>query len=118
MSNEANYDRQLNNYRDEKRTKPLPLRAESSKLDEVLRDWFTLTYGKKDLEVRDRIFAARSKAYVDYENSPYFGFQRAMTSARSRWARLPESLKKSEPHSPINLEATLHRVPKYLELGK
>ena len=41
-----------------------------------------------------------------------------MTGVRSRWARLPESLKKSEPHSPINLEATFHRVPKYLELGK
>jgi len=41
-----------------------------------------------------------------------------MTSARSRWARLPKSLKKLEPHSPINLEAALHRVPKYLEVGK
>ena len=96
----------------------MPLRAESSKPDEILRDWFTLTYGKKNPEVRDKIFAARTKAYVDYEKLPYFSFQRAMTSVRSRWARLPESLKRSEPHSPINLEVTLYRVPKYLELGK
>ena len=41
-----------------------------------------------------------------------------MTGARSRWARLPESLKKLEPHKPINLEEKLRRVPKYLELGK
>ena len=41
-----------------------------------------------------------------------------MVGARRRWARLPESLKISEPHSPINLEATLHRAPKYLELRK
>ena len=97
---------------------PLPLRAESSKPDEVLRDWFTLTYGKKNLEIRDRIFVARAKVSVDYENFPYFAFQRAMTGARSRWARLLESLKMSKPHSPITLKATLHRVPKYLELGK
>ena len=45
MHNEANYDRQLNNYRDDERIEPLTLRAESSKLDEVLIDWFTLTYG-------------------------------------------------------------------------
>ena len=74
MSNEANYDRQLNNYRDEGRTEPLPLRDESSKLEEVLRDWFRLTYGDKNKEVRDRIFATRTKAYVDYENIPYFSF--------------------------------------------
>ena len=30
MSNEANYDRQLNDYRDEERVEPLLLRAESS----------------------------------------------------------------------------------------
>ena len=118
MSNEANYDRQLNNYKDEERIEPLPLRDESSKLDEFLRDWFTLTYGKKNLEVRDRIFAVRTKAYVDYENLPYFSFQRAMNGVRSRWARFLVSLKKSKPHSPINLEAKLHRVLKYLELGK
>ena len=41
-----------------------------------------------------------------------------MTGVRSRWAWLPESLKKLEPHSPINLEAVLYRVPRYLELGK
>ena len=74
MSNEANYDRQLNNYRDEERKKPFPLRVESSKPDEILRDWFTLTYGKKNLEVRDRIFATKAKVYVGYENFPYFSF--------------------------------------------
>ena len=36
MSNEANYDRQLNEYRDEERAELLPLRAESSKPDEML----------------------------------------------------------------------------------
>ena len=41
-----------------------------------------------------------------------------MTGVKSRWARLPESLKKSEPHNPINLDAVLYRVPRYLELGK
>ena len=41
-----------------------------------------------------------------------------MTRVRGRWARLPDSLKKLELHSPINLEAALYRVPKYLELGK
>lgn len=114
MSNESNYDRQLNDYRDEKRIEPLPLRAESSMLDEMLRDWFTLTYGKKNLEVREKIFPAKTKVYAEYKIFPYFAFQRAMTGARSRWARLPESLKKSKPHSPINLEEKLHRVSKYL----
>ena len=118
MSNKENYDRKLNNYRDEERTEPLPLRAESCKPKEVLRDWFKLTYGNKNKEVRDRIFSTITKAYVDYENLPYFVFQRAMTGVRSRWARFPNSLKMSEPHSPINLEASLHQVPKYLELGK
>ena len=74
MHNEANYDRQLNNYRDEERTEPLSLRAESSKLEEILRDWFRLTYRDKNKGVRDRIFATRTKAYVDYENLPYFSF--------------------------------------------
>ena len=60
------------------------MRAESSKPDEVLRDWFTLTYGKKNLEVRDRIFATRTKAFADHENLPYLSFQRAMASVRSR----------------------------------
>ena len=77
-----------------------------------------MTYGKRNPELREKIFFARTKVYAEYENFPYFVFQRAMTDVRSRWARLPESLKKSEPHSPINLEATLYRVPKYLELGK
>ena len=49
MSNEANYDRQLNDYRDEERVEPLPLRAKSSQPDEMLRDWFTLTYGMRNL---------------------------------------------------------------------
>ena len=108
----------MNDYRDEERAEPLPLRAESSKPDEMLRDWFTLTYGKRNPELRENIFAARTKVYVEYENFPYFAFQRAMTDVRSRWVRHPESLKKSEPHSPINLEVVLYRVPKYSELGK
>lgn len=108
ISNEENNDRKLNNYIDEERIEPLQLRAESSKPEEVLRDWFILTYGDKNKGVRDRIFTARTKAYVDYENLPYFSFQRAMAGVRSRWARLPESLKRSKPHSPINLEASLH----------
>ena len=118
MSNEENYDRQLNNYRDEEGAKPLSLRVESSKLDEMLQDWFTLTYGNKDPIVREKIFSARTKVYVAYENFPYFSFQRAMIAVRSRWVRLSESLKKSKSHSPINLEVAFHRVPKYLELGK
>ena len=84
----------------------------------MLRDWFTLTYGNKNPTIREKIFSTRTKVYAEYENFPYFSFQRAMTGARIRWARLPESLKKLEQHNPINLEATLHRVPKYLELGK
>ena len=74
MHNEANYDRQLNNYRDDERTEPLSLRVESSKPEEVLRDWFTLTYGDKEEEIRDRIFSTRTKFYADYENLPYFSF--------------------------------------------
>ena len=118
MQNEENYDRQLNNYRDDERTKPLPLRAESGKPDEVLRDWFTLTYRDKNEGRRRQIFATRAKVYTDYENLPYFTFQRAMTGAGSRWARLPEILKRLEPHSPINLEAALHQAAKYIELGR
>jgi len=38
MSNEANYNRQLNIYKDEERTEPLPLRAKSKKIEEVLRE--------------------------------------------------------------------------------
>ena len=108
MSNEPNYDEQLNNYRDEERTEPLPLRAESSKLEEVLRDWFRLTYGDKNKELRDRIFVSKTKAYADYENLPYFFFQRVMASIKSRWYRLPNTLKRSKPLSPMNLEPTLH----------
>jgi hypothetical protein len=66
-------------------TEPLPLRAESSKPKEVLMDWFKLTYGDKNKGVWDRIFATRTKAYVDYENLPCFSFQRAMAGVRSRW---------------------------------
>jgi len=94
MLNEANYDRQLVNYRDEERTKPLPLRVESRQPKEMLQDWFTLTYGKSNLEIRKMVFVARAKVYAEYENFPYFAFQRAMTGVRSRWARLPNSLKK------------------------
>ena len=114
MSNEVNYDRKLIDYREEERATPLSLRAESSQPDEMLRDWFTLTYGKSNPEVRKKIVAARTKFYAEYENFPYFAFQRAMTGVRSRWAQLLESLKKLEPHNPINLEATLYRVPRYL----
>ena len=74
MSNEENYYRQLNDYRDEERAEPLPLRAESSKLDEMLRDWFTLTYGKRNLEVKEKIFSARTKVYAKYDNFSYFAF--------------------------------------------
>lgn len=52
MHNETNYDRQLNNYKDEERIKPLSLRVESNKLEEILRDWFILTYGDKHKEIR------------------------------------------------------------------
>ena len=103
---------------DEERLEPFLLRVESSKPDEILKDWFTLTYGKKIKEVWDKIFSTRTRIYADYEIFSYLSFQRAMISITSRWARLLESLKKFEPHSPINLEVTLHRVPKYLELGK
>ena len=41
-----------------------------------------------------------------------------MIGARSRWARLPEVLKRLEPHNPINPEVALHRAPKYIELGR
>ena len=36
ISNEENYDRQLNDYRDEEREEALPLRVETSKSDEML----------------------------------------------------------------------------------
>ena len=74
MSNEENYDRKLNNYRDEERIEPLALREKSNKLDEILRDWFTLTYGKKNLEVRDKIFVTRANVYFDYNFFSYFSF--------------------------------------------
>ena len=75
MSNEENYDRHLNDYRDEERAQPLPLRAESSKPDEILWDWFTLTYGKRNPKVRDKIFATRTKVYAEYENFPTLHFR-------------------------------------------
>ena len=84
MYNEANYDRKLNNYRFKERTKPLSLRVESTKLEEILRNWFRITYGDKYKKVRDRIFTVRTKSYADYENLPYFSFQRAMANVRSK----------------------------------
>ena len=74
MSNEANYDRQLNDHRDEEKVEPLPLRAESSKPDEMLQDLFTLIYGNRNPKVREKIFSTRTKVYVEYENFPYFVF--------------------------------------------
>ena len=67
-----------------------------------------MTYGDKHKEIRNRIFNARIKVYAEYDNLPYFTFQRAMVGVKSKWGRLPETLKRSEPHSPLNLEAALY----------
>ena len=56
MANETNYDPQLDAYREFERSEPLPLWAESSKPDELLRDWFRLTYGGLKLEIREKVF--------------------------------------------------------------
>ena len=74
MHNEANYDRQLNNYRDEEIIEPMPLRAKSKKLEEILRYYFKLTYGDVHKEIRKKIFEARTKVYAEYDNMPYFFF--------------------------------------------
>ena len=108
----------MNNYKYEERIVPLSLRGKSSNPVEILRDWFRLTYGDKHKEIRDRIFTTRTKVYVKYDNIPYFSFQRAMVSVKNRWCRLPKTLKRSEPHIPINLEALLYRAPKYIQLEK
>jgi len=61
--------------------------------------------------VRDRIITTKTKAY-DFPS-------------RELWLVLEvdgldhlSHLKRLEPHSPINLESTLHQAPKYLDLGK
>ena len=59
MDNEANYDRKLNNYKDEEIIKPLPLRAKRNKLEEIFRDWFRLTYGDFHKDIRKQIFKDR-----------------------------------------------------------
>jgi hypothetical protein len=72
MATETNYDCQLDTYRELERTKPLPLRAESSKPDELLRDWFRLTYGGLMPEIWEKVFAELEKVYKEYETLPNF----------------------------------------------
>lgn len=73
-----------------------------------------MIYGRIHKEIRKQIFEARTKFYAEYDNMDYFFFQRAMAGVKSRWSRRLEGFKRIEPHSPINLEATLHRAPKYM----
>ena len=65
MYNKTNYDRQLNAYRDLEKSEPLPLWDESRTPDDLLRDWFRLTYGKLKLEIREKVFVEREKVYRD-----------------------------------------------------
>ena len=67
-----------------------------------------MTYGDKHKEIRDKIFTARTKVYAKYDNLPYYAFQRATVGVKSKWVRLPKTLKRLEPHNPINLEVALH----------
>ena len=118
MHNEANYDKQLNNYRDEERIEPLPLKVESNGPKEILRDWFRLTYGYVQNEIRKKIFEAKTKVYTKYDNMPYFSFQRIMAGVKRRWGRLPKGVRRSKPQNDINLKETLHQAPKYIQLGR
>ena len=59
MHNEKNYDRKLDAYRELEKFEPLSLRAESCKLDELLRDWLKLTSGGLKLEIREKVFSER-----------------------------------------------------------
>lgn len=72
MANETNYDHQLDTYRETENTEPLPLRAESSKPEELLQDWLRLTYGRLMPETQEKVFAEREKVYKEYETLPNF----------------------------------------------
>lgn len=118
MSNETNYDSQMDAYRELERSEPLPLRAESSKPDDLLRDWFRLTYGGLKLKIREKVFSEREKVYKEYEALPNFAQQRALVGLRNHWSRLPEAFRKAEPHNPLNYDTVINRVPKYMQLGR
>ena len=82
---------------------PLPLRAESHKPYEFLRDWFKLTCGRPKSKIREKVFEEREKVYKEYQTLPNFTQQRALVGLRNGWSQLPESFKKEEPCSPIIL---------------
>ena len=63
MHNETNYDRQLGAYNELEKSEPLPLQDESYKPDDLLRDWFRLTYEELKLEVKEKVFSEREKVY-------------------------------------------------------
>ena len=64
--NETNYDRKLDTYRDLEKFEPLPLRAESHKPYELLRDWFKLTCWRPKPKIREKVFEERKKVYREY----------------------------------------------------
>ena len=64
------------------------------------------------------MFSEREKVYKEYEALPNFAQQQALAGLRNWWNQLPEAFKKVEPHSPINYEAAVNRVPKYMQLGR
>ena len=72
IHNEKNYDRQLNAYRDLEKYKPLPLQVESHKPDDLLQDYFRLTYGKPKPKIREKVFVKREKVYRYYQTLPNF----------------------------------------------
>ena len=57
MHNKTNYDRQLDTYRDPEKFEPLPLRIESHKPYDLLRDWFSATYGRPKPDMNEKAFA-------------------------------------------------------------
>ena len=118
MHNETNYDRQLDVYKELEKSEPLSLRAKSCKPNEILRDWLKLTCRGLKLEIREKVFLEREKVYREYEALPNFSQQWALAGLRNQWNRLSKAFKKVEPHSPINYEAAVNRVPKYMQLGR
>ena len=118
MHNETNYDRQLDSYRDLEKSEPLLLWVESHKPYDLLRDWFRLTCGRLKPKIREKVFEEREKVYREYQTLPNFTQQRAIAGLRNRWNRLPEAFKKAESHSPMNFEAKINRVSKYMQLGR
>ena len=105
-------------YIELEKSEPLSLRVESCKPDDLLRDWFRLTSGGLKLEIREKVFSKREKVYKEYEALPNFAQQWDLAGLRNWWNQLPKAFKKVDPHSLINYEVAVNRVPKYMQLGR